>query len=224
MTDGAVERFIARWSGQEGGQERANYGLFLSELCDTLSVPRPDPAGATSDLNDYLFERAVRETGRDAAISSKRIDLYRRDAFILEAKQSRWKGGKNQLNGQVDLFPGDDRPAGTRGRRGAERAWDVLMLEARRQAEHYVHLLPEDHRAPPFVIVCDVGHCLEIYANFRRDGKAYDQFPDRKGFRVYLEDLRKPEVRERLAAIWTDPMSLDPTRHAAKVTREIAAR
>ena len=35
---------------------------------------------------------------------------------------------------------------------------------------------------------------------------------------------RASEVRERLKAIWLDPLSLDPTRHAARVTREIAAR
>ena len=64
------------------------------------------------------------------------------------------------------------------------------MLNARRQAEDYVRLLPADHDAPPFIVVCDVGHCLEVYANFRRDGKAYDQFPDRQCFRIYLEDLR----------------------------------
>ena len=40
----AVEAFIARWQGQEGGQERANYGLFLTELCGLLDLPQPDPA------------------------------------------------------------------------------------------------------------------------------------------------------------------------------------
>src|SRR5690606_37346106 len=43
-------------------------------------------------------------------------------------------------------------------------------------------------------------------------------------FRIYLEDLRDEKVRARLKAIWSDPISLDPSRHAAKVTREIAAR
>src|SRR3546814_2730714 len=37
-----------------------------------------------------------------------------------------------------------------------------------------------------------------------------------------LEDLRDPDVRERLCAIWTDPKSLDPTARAARVTRDIA--
>ena len=43
---GSIDLFIARWQGREGGQERANYALFLSELCDVLGVRRPDPATA----------------------------------------------------------------------------------------------------------------------------------------------------------------------------------
>jgi hypothetical protein len=57
-----------------------------------------------------------------------------------------------------------------------------------------------------------VGQCFEVYANFRRDGKAFDQFPDRQSFRIYLDELRRPEIRERLVSIWTDPLSLDPAR------------
>ncbi|HET9869329.1 MAG TPA: hypothetical protein VFR02_02360, partial [bacterium] len=56
----AFDSFIRRWQGREGGQERANYGLFLSELCDAIGVPRPDPASATTEENDYVFERAVK--------------------------------------------------------------------------------------------------------------------------------------------------------------------
>ena len=91
------------------------------------------------------------------------------------------------------------------------------MLNARRQAEDYASALPPAHGWPPFMLVCDVGHCIEVYADFTGQGKNYTQFPDRQGFRIYLEDLRNAEVRERLQRIWTDPQSLDPTRMAAKV-------
>jgi len=220
-----VEAFIARWQGQEGGQERANYALFLTELCDLLGLAHPDPASAAHEDNDYVFERVVKETARDGSVSSKRIDLYKKNCFVLEAKQSRLSGDKKlpdapQLPGLAS--PGDTTPRGKRA--SANRSWDVLMLNARAQAENYVRLLPASHEPPPFVLVCDVGHAIEVYANFRRDGKAYDQFPDRRSFRIYLEDLRDAAVRERLQAIWTDPISLDPSRHAAKVTREIATR
>ncbi len=154
-------------------------------------------------------------------MATRRIDLYKRDCFVLEAKQSRQKQGGEKEVRKSDLFATEAAP---RGRRGAERAWDVLMMNARRQAEDYVHLLPAGHEPPPFIIVSDVGHCFEVYANFRRDGKAYDQFPDRQSFRVYLEDLRKPEVRDRLVSIWTDPMALDPAKRSARVTRDIAER
>ncbi len=216
-----VEQFITRWQGREGGQERANYGLFLIELCDVLGLPRPDPAGVNSEHNDYVFERAVMRIARDGALSYPRIDLYRRGCFILEAKQSRMLGARNEVAGQLTL---PEMPNATRGKKGAERAWDVLMFNARQQAEGYVRLLPTGHEPPPFLIVCDVGHCFEIYANFRRDGKVYDQFPDRRRFRVHLEDLRHEVVRERLRLIWTDPLALDPARQSAVVTRAIAER
>jgi hypothetical protein len=89
MPDPAVETFIARWQGREGGQERANYALFLSELCGVIGVDPPDPAGAGADGNDYVLERAVREPGGNGSHSHRRIDLYKRGCFVLEAKQSR---------------------------------------------------------------------------------------------------------------------------------------
>jgi hypothetical protein len=98
------------------------------------------------------------------------------------------------------------------------------MLSARRQAEDYAKALPLSEGWPPFLIVCDVGHCFEIYADFSGQGKNYAQFPDRQGFRIFLEDLRSDETRERLRLIWLDPHKLDPTKIAAKATREIAER
>ncbi|MBK8082805.1 MAG: class I SAM-dependent DNA methyltransferase [Devosia sp.] len=218
-----IEQFIARWQGREGGAERANYALFLTELCDVLDVPRPDPASAAHEHNDYVFERAViRRTGGERLGGNKRIDLYKKNCFILEAKQSRWTGASGDLSGQGEMFePTAQRNA---GRRGIERNWDILMRNARQQAEQYALMLPAEHDWPPFIIVCDVGHAFEIYADFNGKGRDYTQFPDRQGFRVYLEDLRRADVRERLRLIWTDPQALDPTKRAAKATREVAER
>jgi hypothetical protein len=215
-----TEAFIARWQGQEGGQERANYALFLSEFCDVLGVPRPAPAAATTEENDYVFERVVKRPSDDGTHGSGRIDLYKRGCFVLEAKQSRQTGGAKQL--AVQYLPGME-PA-TRGVRDASRTWDVLMLNARRQAEEYARALPVEHGWPPFILVCDVGHVIETYADFSGQGKNYAQFPDRQSFRIYLEDLRRADIRERRARIWTDPMHLDPARETARVTRAIAER
>lgn len=205
-----VETFIARWTAREGGAERANYQGFLYELCDVLGVPRPDVSGADASRNDYAFERAVRPRDSDDSVIPKRIDLYKRNAFILEAKQSRLPGKKNAIPGQLSMLEAEPDEL---GRRGVARGWDVMMQNARRQAESYVFLLDPDHAAPPFIITCDVGHALEIYADFTGTGRAYTQFPDRKGFRLYLEDLRKPEIRDFLARIWTEPHSLDRPRN-----------
>jgi SAM-dependent methyltransferase len=216
-----VEAFIRRWSNLEGGAERANYAMFLTELCRVLGVPAPDPAGADHSYNDYVFERAVRPRASDVATAPKRIDLYKKNAFILEAKQSRLPGQKNAIPTQGAL-PLDEPEQ--LGRRSSAPRWDVMMQNARKQAEGYVFLLDTDHPAPPFLITCDVGHAFELYADFSGTGRAYGQFPDRKGYRIYLEDLRRDEIRELLAKVWTDPHSLDPTRQSAVVTRGIAAR
>lgn len=93
-----VEAFIRRWTEGGGGAERANYALFVVELCELIGVPRPNPAGPETALNDYVFERAVRFRHDDGSTSSGRIDLYKKGCFVLEAKQSkkREKGGGPQ--------------------------------------------------------------------------------------------------------------------------------
>ena len=98
--------------------------------------------------------------------------------------------------------------------------WDALMRSARKQAENYARALDE---WPPFLVVADVGHVIELYADFSRQGKNYAQFPDRNSFRVSMGDLRSSDVRARLKAVWEDPHSLDPARRAAEVTQDIAA-
>lgn len=224
-TAGQIDAFIARWGGGEGGAERANYVMFLTELVALLELPQPDPAGASHENNDYVFERAVRFKNIDGDAGVGRIDLYRRGSFVLEAKQSRWKNQKKEVfvPAAQEALPGFNEPQAL-GRRSARRNWDVLMRNAREQAEQYARALPSAHGWPPFLIVCDVGHCIELFADFSGQGKNYRQFPDRTGFQIYLEDLRQPHVQELLKAVWMDPHSLDPAKRAATVTRDIAER
>lgn len=59
-----LEAFVSRWQGRDGGQERANYAMFLHELCDALGLQPPHPAG-DRETNDFVFERVVKEPGRD---------------------------------------------------------------------------------------------------------------------------------------------------------------
>ncbi len=193
----SVETFIARWQAA-GGSERANYQLFITELCELLGLPKPEPAVAEAEGNAYVFERRVTFRHGDGSSSSGYIDCYRRAAFILEAKQTRLAEAQG-------------------------RVFDDALLRARGQAENYARALPAEEGRPPFLIVVDVGNVIELYAEFTRSGATYVPFPDPRSHRIRLADLRDPAVRARLAAVWLDPLALDPTRHSARVTREIAA-
>ena len=82
-----LEAFITRW-GASAGAERANYQLFLAELCDVLGVPRPDPSVADEAANRYVFDKAVTFQNPDGKTSTGYIDLYRKGAFVCETKQS----------------------------------------------------------------------------------------------------------------------------------------
>jgi hypothetical protein len=81
-----VPPFIQRWQNSAAA-ERANYQLFLSELCDYLEVPRPDPAVGDTRHDDYVFERPVTFRHPNGLTSSGFIDLYKRGCFVLEAKR-----------------------------------------------------------------------------------------------------------------------------------------
>ncbi|MFO0041003.1 MAG: class I SAM-dependent DNA methyltransferase [Pseudomonadota bacterium] len=196
-TPDRTDAFIARWS-KATGNELANYQLFLTELTELLGLPRPEPAGAEHRDNAYVFERGVTFRHGDGSSSSGRIDLYRRGAFVCECK--RIKGPE------------------------AAKGFDDALLRARSQAEAYARALPADEGRPPFRVGVDVGRVIELYAEFSRSGATYVPFPDPRSHRIPLDALRDPAIRERLAGVWTDPLSLDPTRRSAKVTREIAAR
>ena len=215
-----AEAFIARWSPSSGA-ERANYQLFLAELCDLLGVPRPDPSVADDAANTYVFDKTVAFRSADGGKDSTGyIDLYRKGAFVCETKQSVEKQKAEKLSLASPSAAKARRKTGTSTR--GTPGWDDSMIAARGQAEGYVRALADDN--PPFVLVVDIGHSFELYADFSRLGKVYTAFPDARTHRFSLEALREESVRERLKTLWLDPLALDPSRRAAKVTREIAGR
>lgn len=177
------------------------HGVGASELSTAQSFVRElcevlhlDVPHPTDD-EDYMFERTVTFKHGDGTQSGGRIDCYRRGAFVLEAKK-------------ISKAPG--------------KGFDDAMLRARAQAENYARALPASEGRPPFLLVVDVGNVIEVYAEFSRSGATYTPFPDSASHRIPLADLAKAEVQARLRAIWLEPLSLDPTRTSAKVTRHIA--
>ena len=207
-----LDVFLARWDGTERA-ERANCQPFLNELCGILGVALPDPARGSG--GDYRHERTVVHHALDGTATLRRIDLYRRDRFILEAKQA------TNAEHQTSLFG----PAETVRRSNVRRSrfWGQAMVAAKGQAEGYVRDLPAEETSPPFLIVCDIGFCFDLYADFSGTGRHYAQFPDREGFRLYLPELRDPAKRELLRSIWEEPHTLNPAHRRVVVTREIAA-
>src|ERR1700735_1406772 len=81
-----VREFVDRWE-KSNAAERANYTMFLTELCDLLQIPRPKPTVPDDRDNAYVFERAVPMDDGDGNVTIGRIDLYKRGCFVLEAKQ-----------------------------------------------------------------------------------------------------------------------------------------
>ncbi|MGB3119130.1 MAG: type IIL restriction-modification enzyme MmeI, partial [Verrucomicrobiales bacterium] len=215
-----VDLFISRWQSS-GAAERANYALFLSELCDLLDVPRPDPTSPDPAKNRYVFERAVTRVAPDGTSSSGFIDLYRGGHFVLETKQG---ASDPTIDPDPHGLTGAKAPVKSgHGKRGSA-AFDRALERAYHQARGYITALPSEDGRPPFLIVCDVGHTLDLYAEFTGTGGHYERFPDPRSHRITLADLRRPEIRDRLRLVWTDPHSLDPSKKAAEVTRDIADR
>ncbi|WP_299018399.1 DNA methyltransferase, partial [uncultured Tepidimonas sp.] len=174
----------------------ANYPLFLTELTEALDLPRPQPATGQARDDAYVFERRVDIAHADGSVTHGFIDLYRRGCFVLEAKQT-----------GLDLDSG---------------GWDRAMLRAHAQADAYARALPADEGRPPFIVVVDVGRSIELYADFSRSGATYVPYPDPAHHRIRLADLHHDAIRQRLRLLWLEPLKLDPSREAARVTRAIA--
>lgn len=208
-----------------GGSELANYQLFVIGLTEALALERPQMASEENAFNDYVFERRVDFKHPDGTRTAGRIDCYRRDCFILEAKQSAKRKKLIKADpDQLHLLPEEalqQKPG--QAKRGT-KSWDKVMLSARKQAEDYARALPVEHGYPPFLLIVDVGNVIEIFADFSGQGKNYAHFPDRRSYRISMDSLREANVQDRLRAIWTDPHSLDPARKSAEVTRDVAAR
>jgi hypothetical protein len=216
-----VEAFIEYWK-KSGGSERANFQTFANELTEVLGVAKPQAATPDAQRGSYCFERPVTfiHTG---CKSYGFMDLYFAGHFVMEAKQGTG-GAQAGDDAPPSLLP--DLPAKLRqghGVRGSRR-WDDTMLRARNQADGYARAVSREDGWPPFLLVVDVGHVIEVYADFSGQGQGYTQYPDGNRYRITMDDLRDPKVQERLRTIWNAPHTLDPAKISAEVTRGVADR
>jgi len=212
------DAFIKYWSKAEAS-ERANAQPFIIGLAKLLGVPEP----SNSHADGYSFEFPVKISVGPSIFADGRLDLYRRGCFVLEAKQfQESKPEPTQLELAAEEAGFITKKKSSQPVRGTEK-WDDAMIKARGQAERYVRALAADEPTPPFLVIVDVGHSIELFADFSQAGKAYLPFPDPRTFRIRLADLADEKIRERLRLVWTNPSTLDPARQSADVTREVSA-
>jgi hypothetical protein len=214
-----IAAFLTKWQ-VSGAAERANAQLFVTELCGVLEVEPPQPSTPNESLNAYCFEKAI----PSASGTTNFIDCYKRGHFVLESKQ----GAAADINAPLSAEGQEQKKKLKTGHgKHGTKGFDTAMLKAHAQAQRYARALPAteitDGR-PPFIVVVDVGHSIALYTDWTRMGGEYLHFPDPTTYRIPLKDLVRPEVRELLRAVWTDPLSLDPGRRSAKVTRAVAER
>jgi hypothetical protein len=74
------------------------------------------------------------------------VDCYRRGHFVWESKKLK-AGIQSQASGAAPT-----------------RAFDDAFLRARAQPENYARAPPATEGRPPFVMLVDVGHVIELYA------------------------------------------------------------
>jgi hypothetical protein len=195
-----VTSFIKKWENTQGqGAELSDFQSFARDLCDALNLPHPDPKSDANKDNSYIFERPVDSFDADGQLKQgkNRIDLYKRDCFVMEGKQT----GKK---------------IGTHG-------WNTAMKKAYHQAENYVRTLPSEEGRPPFIVVIDVGRSIQLYSEFSCTGGLYQHYPDTGNFTIKLAEISKPDIQERLQTLWLKPSALDESKYAAEVTREVSA-
>ena len=211
--------FEARWK-PAGGAERANYGLSLLDLCALIGVAPPDPTTDNPAHDAYVLERAV-EFNDGTRKSTGRIDLYKRGCFILETKQGTDSPDAQKAAERAELGLSPERRRKGHALRGTTR-WEQMMQAARQQALGYLRALPDAEPRPLFLLVADVGYCLDLYANFTGVGEAFVPFPDQARYRLPLSALADEATRNLLRQVFEAPRDLDPSRRAARVTRELA--
>ncbi len=143
--------FAERWR-LAGGAERANYGLFLQDLCDLIGVDRPEPTSHDPAQDAYVLERSVTFNDGAGKQSTGRIDLYKRGCFVLETKQGSEAPDRQEAGDRAALGLEAIKRRRGHAQRGTAK-WEQIMQAARQQALGYVRALPADEPRPPYLFI-----------------------------------------------------------------------
>jgi hypothetical protein len=121
--ENAAQTFIERWQGVTGS-ERANYQLFVTELCRLLAVPEPEPARDDTRDNAYVFERRVTFAHGDGSTSAAPLALPDLDARFTA--RGRWRERLPVILDTLEAL-GRARPPGGLGRATGARGSDLVV-------------------------------------------------------------------------------------------------
>lgn len=188
-----VKDFLHKWQGSSGN-EIANKDSFCLDFCRALGIEAPPPQGSIPG-DPYCLEKNVKMPQSTGEVKQGRIDFYKEEHFILEAKQGSVKSG------------GSTPKRGTRG-------YEQYMQKAFIQATAYASHLPVK---PPFLLTCDIGLHFELWMGFSGD---YGGYGARQTIKI--DDLLKVDIFDLFTDIFNEPQKRNPERIRAKVTREVA--
>src|SRR5271165_3709252 len=112
-----ISLFIGRWQ-RSGASERANYALFLVELCDVLGLPHPEPATGQAEADLYVFERPVQFHNADGR-RAPALSTYTATAasYWRQNKGVRLSGRRGCWSKLVCVLPGVGADTASAGRR-----------------------------------------------------------------------------------------------------------
>ena len=194
-----------------GRCERANYQMFLSELCDVSRVPaRTLRAGAR--CSDYVFERAVRPRDGEGRRRPSASTSTRRTPSSWRPSSRAWQG------------PTAPVARACLGKRNIARGWDVMMKNARRQAELTSSCsTPIIPRRPSSS--CAMSAIASSFCRLHGHRARLRPFPGPSTASASISRIcATRSCAPGSCKIWPDPHSLDPSRESARVTRAIARR
>ncbi len=181
-----------------GARPAARSGPTTACFCKTFATYSACPAPTTDNpaQDAYVLERAV-QFNDGPQKSTGRIDLYKRGCFVLETKQGIDTPDQQQKLDRAELgLAAEKRRKGHAVRNSAK--WAEMMQAARQQALGYVRALPPDEPRLLFVLVADVGYCLDVYSNFAGVGDSFAPFPAQTWFRLPLTALADEKTRALL--------------------------